>query len=250
MRLMTFSLAGSTALLLTAGSSLAGGVVAPVVQTTPVVMAPITAPVTGTWQGPYAGGSIGYSFGGEDVIGLDRFSGDTLIARGTDLGDADLKGATAGLHLGYRWQRGSWVFGPELGIEGGNVDGGSSVAAFGLDGQIESEINHLATLVLKTGYEVSPGTLVYGTAGVARGDFDYIGTVADESQSIGYTSTGYAVGLGVERRMNPRLSVFAEYQYRDFGREDLFFDLGEDERIETIATPTHSTVKVGVNFTF
>jgi outer membrane immunogenic protein len=247
MRLSSF--VSVSALVLGSGAAFAGGVVAPVVDVAPVVVTPVS-PIASAWGGAYVGGSLGYSFGGDDTIGLDLVSEGTLIGRGTDLGDADLKGVTAGAHVGYRWQRAKWVFGPELGIEGGSIDGSDDVSAFGLDGTIESEINYIVSLVMKTGYEVTPGTLIYGTAGVAHGDFDYTGTVADDSQSVGYSATGYALGLGVERKMNDRMSVFAEYQYRDFGREDLSFVLDSGENVETIATPTHSNVKVGANFTF
>ena len=85
-----------------ASGALAGGYTAPTVD--PVVTAPVieAAPVS-DWAGGYAGGSIGYSFGGDDEIGLDRYVGDTRVGRNTNLGQADIKGLTAGLHAGYRW---------------------------------------------------------------------------------------------------------------------------------------------------
>lgn len=244
-----FAFSSVSALVLGASAALAGGVVSPVADVEPVTVTPV-ARIASAWSGVYVGGSLGYSFWGDDTIGLDLVSNGDLIGRGTDLGDADFEGVTAGAHVGYRWQRGTWVFGPELGIEGGSVDGGEDVSAFGLDGTIESKVNYIVSLVMKTGYEMTPGTLIYGTIGVAHGDFDYIGTVADDSQSVGYSGTGYAIGLGIERKMNERMSVFAEYQYRDFGREDLSFVLDSGENVETLATPTHSNVKLGVNFTF
>ena len=39
-----------------------------------------------------------------------------------DIGELKLNGGNAGIRLGYRWQRGNWVFGPELGVEFGSVD--------------------------------------------------------------------------------------------------------------------------------
>ena len=242
------ALAASSAVFIGSQAAFAGEpVVAPVVDVAPVVVAPVAV---SNWAGSYVGGSLGYSFSGDDEIGLEGLSGGATIGRANGLGEADIKGITGGLHVGYRWQRSKWVFGPELGIEGGSVDGSDPVAAFGFDGTLESEVKYVATLVMKTGYEVSPGTLVYGTAGVAHGEFDYIGNQEESSQTVGYSNTGYAVGFGLERQVSARMSVFAEYQYRDFGDTTIEFDTGDNTSVATRATPTHSNVKVGVNFRF
>lgn len=240
-------LATSTAVLWGHAALAGEPVIAPVTEVAPVEVAPVAA---SNWAGGYVGGSLGYSFSGDDEIGLELLQDGLPIDRATDLGEADINGATAGLHVGYRWQRNNWVFGPELGIEGGSVDGSDPVSAFGLDGTLESEVNYVATLVMKTGYEITPGTLIYGTAGIAHGDFDYSGSVGEESQTVSYSNTGYALGLGVERQMSERMSVFAEYQYRDFGEETVEFDLGGGTTVASRATPTHSNVKLGVNFRF
>ncbi|MBM3603368.1 MAG: porin family protein [Alphaproteobacteria bacterium] len=242
----------SAALILGAGTALAGGAVVPVIEAAPVT---VTAPTVSNWAGAYVGGSIGYTFGGDDSVGLFRYAdsdSDAELARGVGLGDADLKGAAAGLHVGYRWQRGPWVFGPELGIEGGSVDASASLDpadSLGID-SVTSEVNSIVTLVLKTGYAVNPQTLVYGTFGAARGDFDYTLASGDLSDTQGYKSTGVAAGLGVERAMTERLSVFAEYQYRDFGKEALEYEELAGTVLRTNATPKHSNLKVGVNFRF
>ena len=116
-------------------------------------------------------------------------------------------------------------------------------------GRVESEMKNIATLVIKTGYAVNPQTLVYGTLGVARGDFDYTLSTGDFSQTRGFTATGAAGGLGVERMINPRTSIFAEYQYRDFGNERVEFSDGIDT-LSTRASMTMSSVKIGANFRF
>lgn len=225
-----------------ASAALAGGVIAPVVDIEPVVVAPV-APVA-NWAGGYAGGSLGYTFGGDDTVGINADDDS-----GFSLGSVDVKGATAGLHAGYRWQRGNWVFGPELGIEGGSVDASDTIEYLGVPIDIESKVKNILSLVLKTGYVVNPQTLVYGTFGAARGEFEYSASAGDFDQTIGYNSTGVAAGLGVERMMSESLSVFAEYQYRDFGSERLTFSAdGTDET--TVATPKHSNIKLGVNFRF
>lgn len=233
--ILTASIASAA---LMSGAAVAGGFVAPAVDVEPVVVAPA---MSADWAGAYAGGSLGYSFGGEDTVGFNATDDD-----GFGLGSVDVKGATAGVHAGYRWQRGNWVFGPELGIEGGSVDASDTVALVGEPIEIESSVNHIVTLVMKTGYTVNPQTLVYGTFGVARGDFDYSASIGGSTETVGYTSTGIAAGLGVERMFSPSTSVFAEYQYRDFGRQTVTFA----DELDTVATPAHSNVKLGVNFRF
>lgn len=229
-----------------ASGALAGGYVAPVADPV-VVTTVIEAAPAGTWSGGYAGGSIGYAFGGDDEIGLDLIEGGTLVERANDLGSVDLKGLNAGLHAGYRWQRGNWVFGPELWVEGGSIDATDRISvADATDVEVESSVNYIAGLQFKTGYTVDPQTLVYGTAGVTHGDFDY--KLADMTES--YSDTGYSLGLGVERKMRDNLSVFAEWQYRNFGKSEVTYDLGDGDAVLTRSTPEHHNIKVGVNFSF
>lgn len=231
-----------------ASGALAGGYIAPVVD--PVVTAPVVeATPASDWAGGYAGGSIGYSFGGDDEIGLDRYVGDTRTERNTNLGQADIKGVTAGLHAGYRWQRDNWVFGPELWVEGGSVDGSDSFLLDGESAELESSLNYAVGLQFKTGYVVNPQTLVYGTAGAAYGDFDYELDRASGSETVSFEETGFTLGLGVERKLRDNLSVFAEWQYRNFGATDVEFEDGTGTLVSG-ATPEHHNVKLGVNFSF
>lgn len=250
MRLVFLFSAGtaSVALLAGSGAAFAGGAIAPVVDVEPVVVeaAPLVA---GSWAGAYAGGSVGYSFGGDDQVGF------TLLEDGDEegsvlgVGDLEVKGFTAGVHVGYRWQRGNWVFGPELGYEGGSVDDSATLDVDGVTLGAESTVNSILSLVMKTGYTVNPQTLVYGTFGAARGDFDFTLSEGDDSATTGYKASGVAAGMGVERSLGARTSVFAEYQYRDFGKETVEFS-DEDTTLRTNATPKHSNVKVGMNFRF
>jgi outer membrane immunogenic protein len=65
--------------------------------------------------------------------------------------------------------------------------------------------------------------------------------------------TGWTIGGGVEWMFAPHWSVFAEYNYMDFGRQDIAFTAGPG----TIGLPsvnsTHLTMQtalVGVNYKF
>lgn len=250
MRATILASLSSAAVIVGAGTAMAGGVVAPVVEAAPIQVAP--APVMGAWQGAYAGGSLGYILGTDDQLGLAFLDGGEQTERRTNLGDVGVSGASLGAHVGYRWQRDRWVFGPELGFELNSADESISYTVDGVPGTAKSELNNSVTLVMKTGYAVDPQTLVYGTFGVARGDFDYTITGPLGSLTEGFTATGVAAGLGVERMVNDRVSVFAEYQYRDYGNETLTFtDPIEPElQASTRASMSMSSIKIGANFKF
>lgn len=230
---MKFVLVSTAALALSAAAASAGGFTT---TPDPVVVEPV-APVIapGNWQGGYGGVSLGYAFGGDDGFGLNPGDGSGIPR----LGDLETGGINGGLHVGYRWQRDRWVIGPELSVMGGNIED-DFTSAGGLD--VESKVNHVIALKLKTGYEVQPNMLVYGTAGVARGDFTY--TVDDED--FDFDSNGYVFGLGVERMVSDRMSVFGEIERNQFDKEEV--DLGGG--FSTSASPSFNNVKVGLNFKF
>lgn len=218
----------------------AGGYTPPVVETG--VVAPVfeTAPV-GDWAGGYAGLTLGYAFGGEDDVGVNSVGG-----LGGTPDELKLNGVNGGVHVGYRWQRDRWVFGPELGYEGGSVED-----SFSTDGyDAESKVKNVLALRMKTGYEVSPGMLVYGIAGVARAKVDYsvegTGGAGTIDLNDSYSKTGYIVGLGAEKKLNDRMSVTGEYEFANFGKETLEDGLGAS----TNATAKFHNVKLGLNFKF
>ncbi|SMO76522.1 outer membrane immunogenic protein [Paracoccus laeviglucosivorans] len=236
MKIKTIALvAGSLSLGATAAAN-AGGFVPPVMDSAPIV-AEVEAPV-GAWQGGYAGLTLGYAFKGDDRVGLTDSASNTFLG---DIGEAELKGANAGIRAGYRWQRGNWVFGPEVGIEGGDIKGDTSGTLLGTDLEAEGKVNHMVALRFKTGYTVRPDMLVYGIAGVGRVDMDYELNGIEDS----FSKTGYILGLGVEKQINEKWSVTGEYEYANFGKEDLQFG-----GLDTEATPKYNNLKVGVNFRF
>lgn len=227
----------TASLTIGASAAYAGGYAAPVVE--PVVAPVVVEAPVGDWQGAYGGVTLGYAFKGDDRVGITDTATDSFLG---DIGEAELKGANAGLRLGYRWQRGNWVFGPELGIEGGDIKGDTTgVTDSGFAGEMDSKVNHMVALRFKTGYAVRPDMLVYGIAGVGSIDVDYELNGVEDS----FSKSGYIVGLGVEKQINDKWSVTGEYEYANFGKEDLEFGA-----ITTEATPKYNNIKVGVNFRF
>lgn len=212
----------------------AGGYTPPVVEPIPAAPVIMEEPV-GAWQGGYAGLTLGYAFKGKDEVGVGGPSGTVSPD------ELKLSGANGGVRIGYRWQRGNWVVGPELSYEGGNIKD-----SFSTDGyDAESKVKNMYALRVKTGYTVAPDMLVYGIAGVGRAKIDYsvAGNGADINDS--YNKTGYILGLGVEKQINAKWSVTGEYEYADFGSENL-----SDGTYDTNATPQYNNIKLGVNFKF
>ncbi|PZO68170.1 MAG: porin family protein [Paracoccus denitrificans] len=255
------SMLGASVFVAVAAPAFAGGVVAPVIEAPVIVATP--APVS-DWAGAYGGISLGYSGASDDEVGLEPFESDVSQGIFPNVGSADIKGPTVGLSAGYRWQRDRWVFGPELTVEGGSVDAttdyftrtsvvvnGPETTETEYDGRITSSVSYIVGLQAKTGYLIDPQTVAYGTAGIIYGDFDYKIAGSEGSLKRGYSATGYSLGLGVERRLNARTSVFAEWQYRNFGKKDVDFgDRTSGEFVRTEATPEHHNIRMGLNFKF
>ena len=223
-------IAASVAALVSVPAAHAGGFSAPVVDVAP---APVITPAPADWQGGYAGITLGYAFGGDDDIGVRP--------PGVDIGSAELSGVNAGLRLGYRWQRDRWVVGPEVAYVAGDINDSFDFTLLG-GGDFESEVNNMLGLRLKTGYLVRPDTLVYGIAGWQKGDFTY----NVNGRNIDYDADGYVLGLGVERKLTDRMSVTGEYEYANFGSAHVDIAPGA----VSVATPEHSNVKLGLNFSF
>lgn len=252
-----FRMALVAAATMVAPAAHAGGYIAPV-EPAPII-APVVEPVR-PWTGAYVGGSLGYSFGADDEVGLEYFETGESLEKLNDLGQVDISGVTGGVHVGYRWQRNRWVFGPELGVEFGNVDDETDLVyttPAGLDvplgARAKSEMNNILSLRAKAGYLVDDRTMIFGTAGYVRGDFDYtLNEIGGYRQKESFHADGYSVGLGVERRMTDRLSLTAEWEYRNFGDNDVdFYDPEVDDAfLRTVATPEHHNVKIGLNFSF
>lgn len=232
------ALAAST-LILGAASAQAGGYVPPVVEPAPEVV--IEAPV-GSWQGGYAGLTLGYAFSGKDRVGISipgvDGAGDDFLG---DVGELSLSGGNVGVRVGYRWQRDNWVFGPELGYEGGNIKDDVARTIDGVPYTASSKVKNVFALRMKTGYAVRPDMLVYGVAGFAYADVDYEINGVEDS----FSRSGYVVGLGVEKQLNEKWTVTGEYEYANFGKETV-----SSGDFVTEATPKFNNVKVGVNFRF
>lgn len=174
---------------LVAAPAVAGSLDAPPPMDPVYAPAPAPAAVSGDWTGFYAGGQIGY--------------GDFTVESGA--GDIDGDGLLGGLHVGYNWDFGTFVFGIEGDYDLADVDIGSGVGS----------IDSVARLKLRAGYDAGR-TLLYGTAGLAYADASVLGDDLSD--------TGWFAGVGVGYQMTDNFVLGGElltHRFDDFDSSGL-----------------------------
>jgi len=178
------------------------------------------------WTGCYLGANVG--------AGADRAAyTDVNPQRPTslDLGTARATGALGGGQIGCDYQAGNWVFGLQGMGEATGFRGTSHYVPGPTDPRLNnvydtsSRISSLVTATARLGYAVQPQILIYAKGGGAwmRSSVDYMST--GQGFTFPYagseTRTGWTAGGGVEFLIAPNWSVFAEYNYIDFGAKTL-----------------------------
>ena len=155
------------------------------------------------WQGLYAGLHGGYGWGETDSSCLSGLCG--------SLGSYDTDGVIAGAQIGYNWKLAGFLVGLESDISFSAIEGD---AFFGAK-SVSSELDWMATLRARAGALVTDHVLIYGTGGVAWGDWKD----SFQSNSFSDVETGWTAGGGVETKVTEWVSLKAEYLYVDFGDE-------------------------------
>jgi outer membrane immunogenic protein len=182
---------GSIATLLGALSpALAGDLGAPAPE--PVVFAPAPVAQSYDWSGPYAGAQLGWGWAD--------------AAPGIDGGDEWL----GGVHVGYRWDFGTWVAGGELEYNWTDID---------LRGTTEdANVSGIFSVKALAGVEAGPA-LIYGTLGWAQaqvdGNFDAI-----------------LAGVGVAYPFRDRWVASGEWIY--YAADDYSLDEADDAWANTL----------------
>ena len=176
------------------------------------------------WAGPYLGASIGYGAG-------------TVTYTGNFNDEYDVDGWVAGLQAGVLGQSGNFVYGAEGTINWSDISGENTDYAPGVVGR---SINWTGSLVGKLGFAVD-SLLFYGVGGLAFAN----STGHVNSTELTETHTGWTAGVGVAAKVTDDMSVFAEYDYADYGAK--FYDYGFPE-VDTSFTT--SAIKVGLNWHF
>lgn len=246
----------------------------------PIFKAPVQ--VFDPWTGFYVGVNAGYSWGNWTNSGIASTSTPAV------------NGALGGLQAGYNWQLNStWVVGLEgdfqiTGEKASEAAGPTSttdvIGAAGFPGGQNTAGFHTITNTTaandwkfpwfgtfrgRVGALVDPTILIYGTGGLAVGNFKmsstatsvatgYRGAIGVTTSPLGTTTTvggtlsdsttrvGFALGAGIEKKFTPNWSAKVEYLYLDFGTRTFLSGTGFDTNVRL----RDHIVRVGLNYHF
>jgi outer membrane immunogenic protein len=194
------------------------------------------------WTGGYVGLHAGYAWGREN----DNLSEFEPPASELVADEFDVDGFLGGIHAGYNWQSGSFVYGVEGDLDYADIEGGADFDFGGDPGHLSLESDWQASLRLRAGYAVDTW-LLYATGGVAFGHAELEGTAPGISESDDNTHVGWTLGAGVEKAFTPNWIGRLEVRYSDFGSEE--YDLGVFG--DSVEADWHQTaVTVGVSYKF
>ena len=269
--------AGATALVICLSSSFAGfgeALAADLSGGAPSLKdAPLPEPAAASWEGLYVGGHVGGAWTTTTVDDKYDYVGDpssTNTVSGSDV--------IGGGQIGYNFQWGHFVFGPEIDLGYLGLSGSKSAALTRSPGCLA---NYGANVCgLNAGYQTSGGfygditgrlgyamdnVLFYAKGGVAFLDTDikanYVGQNCSTAHNcwlhpnapVNYsnfnfgesdTLWGWTVGGGVEYALNQNWSIKVEYQHFDFGSTSFKYD-GD---FSIPGTPWHSKLNGSAEF--
>lgn len=230
------------------------------IRPSPVALSP------SPWLGVYAGINGGYGASLNDQnVHFDESAGIVPVFSG-NFGTLDLRGGFAGGQLGANFaQLGPIILGVEADAQWSEIDddasrtipylgGGTTISA-----RKKNEVTAFGTFRPRIGFAFDR-TLVYATGGLAWGKIEHTFATTD---SLGFrtldrsrrSSTGYALGGGLEHLFSPRLSLKAEYQYIDLGSESYsaneVFGPAAVPTVFSMRTETDTdfhTLRIGLNY--
>ncbi len=185
-----------------------------------------------TWSGFYLGVNVGFGFGDFNGYGANY------------LGQSPIGGAL-GLTGGYNYQSGNLLAGVEGDFAWSHISDETTYPRPGVSAS--GTIQNITTIRGRVGYAMDR-ILVFGTAGYAganiRGVLNNVlyPAVADQT----YYANGFALGLGVEYAITPKISAKAEYLYTSLGSNTYF---NNTPNVST-AGANINLLRAGVNYKF
>lgn len=203
--------------------------------------APVVAPVY-DWSGFYIGGHVGYG-GGHEHDNLST----TLVAAQIDRFSVD--GVIGGVHAGYNWQAGHFVFGLEGDFDGSGIKGRASFERGPYVGTLSFNNDWQASIRARAGY-AADNWLLYVTGGAAfAGVKSTLDIVDDVQSSASRTLTGWTIGVGVEHALSRNWIARGELRYTDFGSETAQFVVDGDN-VPTRVRFTDARATLGISYKF
>ena len=186
--------------------------------------ADMTAPVAGSaydWSGFYAGAHIGVADGNIRATDVQQPSGGfftDLVPAGTEgfsFHDTNIAG---GVHAGYQFQSGQFVFGGEATWTATGIDKTITSPYFPDSDTETGKLKHYATVVGRVGYAFDR-FLVYAKGGYAGGEVGF--RARDNDALVTYEQNdwhnGYAVGAGIDYALTDKLVLGVDYTHIDLG---------------------------------
>ncbi|MEZ5899218.1 MAG: outer membrane beta-barrel protein [Hyphomicrobiaceae bacterium] len=180
------------------------------------------------WSGFYIGGDLGGAITRNANVS-DACSPYPFCNQRPAFSDVDSSGVIGGVHIGYNWAASpGFVIGIEGDFKWTNL-GESSVAtninaAGAVLGPVghtwSADVNWLASVRGRLGFNLTPMALIYFTGGVAWKDADYtareVFTNSSASTSFSNTDTGYVLGAGLEWALDSHWLLRTEYLFYNF----------------------------------
>jgi outer membrane immunogenic protein len=183
------------------------------------------------WTGIYIGGHAGYGtssshWKNENVSPYSAYcSGCSITLPGEKFSAED---AVAGGQIGYNYQIGPWVLGPEVSFSGSGFRDVHPISGGAFNSPatttVHSNIDDLLTVTGRLGYLFHDNLLVYAKGGFASASLSAAGL---DTSFINYSfqtdkrADGWTIGGGVEYRLSTNISFAIEYAHLDFADETL-----------------------------
>jgi outer membrane immunogenic protein len=193
------------------------------VLTAVAVLAPLSARAadkwTDRWSGIYAGVNLGGGFSNSDWRNKASNPAGTFFDYTPGQGFSDgFSGVLGGAQIGINMQRGSWVIGLELMLDASNIgnDFTSNAVLGAADDQFKARLDTLFLATGRVGYAWD-NWLAYGKGGYAAARM-HVSVSDNTPPSTGSGSdtqwkSGPVLGIGIEYRITPELSLAAEYNH-------------------------------------
>jgi len=181
----------------------------------PIYAPPAPIPYLLTWTGCYVGGNIGGAWANVDVSNVA--SGGTFSASNS--------GLAGGGQIGCDYQANAWVVGFRDMLDATSLSNNTTFSTLPFSGTADSRSNWFNTLTARGGYLVAPNVLLYGQGGAAwtNTNVTFFSGSGAQAGELSNNTTGWTVGTGAEWMFAPHWSVFAEYNFMDFGTQSATF---------------------------
>ena len=210
-------------------------------------------PLLPGWAGWYVGLHAGYGFGDHTVTLSGAGVPGLALPRSFKMSP---EGFVAGAQLGYNWQWGSFVLGPEVDIAYSSIRDKHTVRdnVGAVTGALTTEqrLDWFGTVRGRLGYAFAD-FLIYGTGGLAYGQTKLTSrlttnTGINAAASKSEVAFGYTLGGGAEYAVMQSWTVRAEYLYYDLGSERARFPTAVALNVN--APFKGHLVRAGVNYRF